>query len=165
MYERYSSTHATTLHLKVSKTDPFCSGISLTYFATEQPICPLKPMMALMQLAVSAQPQDPLFTTLAGTPLTRAFIIDKLKILLWRLGYDSALYSGHSFWIGAATTAAAANIPDHMIRTLGRWTSDCYCRYIKTSHASLQWAQQAMCGHLGKTQGSHSGFWSGSRIV
>ncbi|KAK2174366.1 hypothetical protein NP493_807g01038 [Ridgeia piscesae] len=32
----------------------------------EQPICPLKPMMALMQLAVSAQPQDPLFTTLAG---------------------------------------------------------------------------------------------------
>ena len=143
--------HFFTLNLKVSKTDPFRRGISLTYFATGQPICPLTPMLALMQtrLAVSAQPQDPVFTTLTGTPLTRAFVIDKLKILLSRLGYDSALYSGHSFRIGAATTAAAAKIPDHMIRTLGRWTSDCYCRYIRTSHASLQQAQQAMCGPLG----------------
>ena len=73
-------------------------------------------------------------------------LIDKLKILMSRLG--SALYSGHSFRIGAATTAAAANIPDHLIRTLGSWTSDCYCRYIRTSHASLQRAQQAMYGPL-----------------
>ena len=64
------------------------------------------------------------FTTLAGTPLTRAFVIDKLKILLSKLGYNPSLYSGHSFRIGAATMATAANIPDHMIRTLGRWTSD-----------------------------------------
>ena len=71
--------------------------------------------------------QDPQFTTLARTPLTWAFIIDKLKILLSRLGYDSALYSGHSFRIGAATTAAAANIPDHMIRTLGRCQANRLC--------------------------------------
>ena len=99
-------------------------------------------------MAMAAQPHEPLFTTLAGTPLTRAFVIDKLKILLSKLGYNPALYSGHSFQIGAATTAAAANIPDHMIRTLDRWTSDCYCRYIRTSHESLQQAQQAMCEHF-----------------
>ena len=139
-----------TLRLKVSKTDPFRRGVSLSYFATEHSICPLQPMLALMQtrMAMAAQPPDPLFTTLAGTPLTRAFVIDKLKIILSKQGYNPALYSGHSFRIGAATTAAAANIPDHTIRTLGRWTSDCYCRYIRTSHESLQQAQQAMCEHF-----------------
>ena len=135
-----------TLRLKASKTYPFRRGVSRSYFATEHSICPLQPMLSLMQtrMAMAAQPHDPLFITLAGTPLTRAFVIDKLKILLSKLGYNPALYSGHSFRIGAATTAAAANIPDHMIRTLGRWTYDCYCRYIRTSHESLQQAQQAV---------------------
>ena len=83
----------------------FHRGVSFTYFATEHSICPLQPMLALMQtlLAIAAQPHDPLFTTLAGTPLTLAFVIDKLKILLSELGYNPALYSGHSFRIGAAT--------------------------------------------------------------
>ena len=138
-----------TLRLKASKT-PIPQRGSLTYFATEQSICPLQPMLAFVQtwLAMAAQPHDPLFTSLAGTPLIWAFVIDKLKILLSKLGYNPSLYSGHSFRVGAATTAAAANIPDHMIRTLGRWTSDCYCRYIRTSHESLQQAQQAMCEHF-----------------
>ena len=41
--------------------------------------------------------------------------------------------SSHSFRIGAATTAASAGIPDRTIRTLGRWSSDCYRRYIRLS--------------------------------
>ena len=69
--------------------------------------------------------------------LTRSFIIEKEKTLLLSLGYNPYLYSDHSFRIGAAITAAAAHIPDHMIRTLGRWKFDCYCRYIQTSYKSL----------------------------
>ena len=90
-----------------------------------------------------AQSHDPLFTTLIGVPLTCSFLIEKLNMLLFSLGYNPSLYSGHSFQIGAATTAAVAHIPDHMIRTLGRWNSDCYCSYIRTSCKSLREAQQA----------------------
>ena len=37
-------------------------------------------------------------------------------------GVNPLLYAGHSFRIGSATTAAAADIPAHMIKRLGRWS-------------------------------------------
>ncbi len=55
--------------------------------------------------------------------------------LSWHLslaGVDAARYTGHSFRIGAATTAAANGVNDATIQILGRWKSDCYTRYIRT---------------------------------
>ena len=125
IYERYF-----TLQLKRSNTDPFCKGVTLKYFATEQNICPFQTMMALQQTRndMVAQSHDPLFTTLKKASLTLSFLIEKLKMLLLNLGYNPSLYSDHSFQIGAATTPAAAHIPDNILRTLSRWNSDCYCR-------------------------------------
>ncbi|CAF1171079.1 unnamed protein product, partial [Rotaria sp. Silwood1] len=47
--------------------------------------------------------------------------------------YEASAYSGNSLWVGAATSAAAAGIADHLIQTLGRWTLLSYLRYIRVS--------------------------------
>ena len=40
-------------------------------------------------------------------------------------------YLSHSFHIGAATSAAVTGTSDHVVKTLGRWSNDCYLRNIR----------------------------------
>jgi len=63
--------------------------------------------------------------------------------MLTSLGYNSDLYNGHNFRIGASTTAGS-KIEDHLIQTLGRWSSQCYTRYIRTSMSTIKQAQKAL---------------------
>ncbi|CAG2213250.1 unnamed protein product [Mytilus edulis] len=74
----------------------------------------------------------------SSRPLSRATFINYLRQLLIRLGYKESDFCGHSFRIGAATSAAAAGIEDHIIQTLGRWSSDCYIRYIRTDKVPVE---------------------------
>ena len=41
-------------------------------------------------------------------------------------------FSSHSFRNGAATSAARAGIPDHLIQVFGHWKSNAYKQYIRT---------------------------------
>ena len=47
-------------------------------------------------------------------------------------GLDTSGYSGHSFRIGSATSAARVGLEDSLIKSLGRWESSAYQRYIRT---------------------------------
>ena len=40
--------------------------------------------------------------------------------------FNASNYAGHSYRIGAATTAAEVNLPLWLIKTMGRWLSDCF---------------------------------------
>ena len=63
--------------------------------------------------------------------------MNHLKEALIAAGVDASKYSGHSFRIGAATTAAACGIQDTLIKTLGRWESEAYTLYIQTPWETL----------------------------
>ena len=136
------------LRLKQSKTDPFRKGIEIKLFKTDNIICPF---VALKRFLVVRKSQfgigslsDPFYLMSKNEALTRQYFLEKLKIVLEMCGFDPKLYNGHSFRSGAATSAGIANIEDHMIKVLGRWRSDSYCRYIKTSSQSIKAAQLSL---------------------
>ena len=90
----------------------------------------------------NATEKDPLCVEEHNIALSRNYFISKLKTLLSYLGFD---YSGHSFRIGAATACVSNGIQYHMIQTLGRWKSNCFMRYIRTSDRDIISAQKMMC--------------------
>ena len=72
-----------------------------------------------------------LFVHENGEPLSCSQLVAWVHDATARLSLEGN-YSGHSFWIGAAMTAASMGVPDHLIKTMGRWLSDAYQIYIRT---------------------------------
>jgi len=117
------------IRIKVSKTDPFRRGHSIRLAASGTSICPVRALKNYMPYC--NQPSLPLFTFANKIYLTRCSISNILEELLSGSPFEGH-YTSHSFRIGAASTAAAAGVPDWLIKVLGRWSSDCYQRYIRT---------------------------------
>jgi hypothetical protein len=144
------NTEGCTLTLKKSKSDPFRQGVDILLFYTGHSICPAMSLRKYIQARPNlGVPQlQPLFITTDGIPLSRDYFIAKLKTLIKRTGQNESLYSGHSIRIGSATSAANARLEDHLIQTLGRWSSDCYMRYIRTPRQVIRDAQLALITDL-----------------
>ena len=105
--------------IKQSKTDPFRRGVDIYLGATGRTLCPIKAILPYLALRPKHH-NGPLFIFEDGRSLTRQRFSSLLQNLLSRLGFDSTQYNTHSFRIGAATTAAQANIPHTSIQMLGR---------------------------------------------
>jgi len=74
---------------------------------------------------------DSLFFVLSnGQPLIRRALIANLTHFLTRLGIPASSSSDHNLPVQAATTVAAAGVPDYLIQFLEGWTSLSYFRYI-----------------------------------
>ena len=123
-----------TVRIKESKTDPFRMGHTITVGATNSEICPVQ----ALENYISLRPPTigPLFIHAPGKPLTKQVLTAETRKLALS-GFNASNYAGHSYRIGAATTAAEANLPSWVIKTMGRWSSDCYERYIKTPVSTL----------------------------
>ena len=91
----------------------------------------------LKYLTIRGQKANPPFLFANGKPLTRVWFVERVWLALSLAGVDCSWYSGHSFWSGAATTAANRSIGDAMIKTLGRWQSNTYQLYIKTPRTDI----------------------------
>ena len=90
--------------------------------------------------------EAPLFVDDQNCPCLRELIISYSRLVLGRFGYppDKYRYCAHSFRTGAASTAAAVGTEDHMIKTLGRWNSSCYLRYIHVDQNLIKQAHQRL---------------------
>ena len=91
----------------------------------------------LPYLAQRGSRPGPLFLFQDGRMLTRHLFSTAVDELLTELHIDKELYNTHSFRIGAATSAIQANIPEVHIQMLGRWKSEAYKWYVRTSPQEL----------------------------
>ena len=94
----------------------------------------MPPAQLLLLGLLRPQIEGPLFVREDSTLLSREDFIRAVRQALQEAGMNPSLYAGHSFRMGAATTAAVAGIPAHTIKRLGRWS---YQVYIKLSDSSL----------------------------
>ncbi|CAG2221532.1 unnamed protein product [Mytilus edulis] len=80
----------------------------------ENYLCPVKAIEEYLRLQNC--PHGPLFRFKCGKPVS---------------GLDTNFYKGHSFRIGAATSAAARGVPLALIQSMGRWKSNAFQHYIR----------------------------------
>ena len=81
----------------------------------------LSPVAALLSyIAVRGYGEGPLFIFSDGWFLTRDRFVTKVREAMCLAGLNYEDYSGHSFRIGAVTTAAQKGISDSTIKMLGR---------------------------------------------
>ena len=133
--DSHSNPSVLRVHIKQSKTDPFRHGVDIFVGKTLSSICPVSALTAY--LVVRGPQPGPLFLFRDGSTLSRQKLVLQVRECLKAGGVNEALYCGHSFRIGAATTAAKKGLEDSLIQTLGRWQSSAYLRYIKLPRESL----------------------------
>lgn len=104
-----------TFHLKANKENPQLCAVSAMW----------------EYKALRGNCDGPLFMFQDKSPVSRHYFNQQLKISLNYLDYDTKLYKGHSFRIGAATLAKSKGISDEQIQLLGRWKSNAYRKYIR----------------------------------
>ena len=125
--------HYISIHLKVSKTDPFGWGGWCDYW-----LLLASNFVGLVQLRISYNhivptmllPVAPFFQ-LSGQLLMKNIVVGHIKGLRTTLGLNPSFYSRHPMHIEGATTAAVASLKDWEIKSMGCWKSSTYQTYIR----------------------------------
>ena len=133
--DSHTSPQMVRLTIKQSKTDQFRQGTYVYLGKTDHRICPV---MALVQyLAKRGDKPGPLFMLPNNKSLTRKTFCAALSKAFQELEMNPRTYNTHSFRIGAATSAKQAGISDSLLKTLGRWRSNAYQKYVRPSPQDL----------------------------
>ena len=84
--------------------------------------------------------EGPLFTLGDGRFVTRKYVVSFMLVSL----RGACGLNTHSFRIGGASAAASAGVPDSVIKIMGRWSSDCYRRYLHVTNGVIGDSYQKM---------------------
>ena len=123
------------IHLKRSKCDQVGAGADIILGRTGQSLCPVTAIINYITIRGS---EPGLFFQLPqARVVTKSWFVDQIRSILSAIGLPQHLYAGHSFRIGAATTAAMAGVEDSTIQTLGRWQSAAYLQYVRMPSEQL----------------------------
>ena len=131
------SENTCTLCIKSSKTDQYGNSVSLVFTTcSDSAICPVQGVKRYVR--VRPQINGPLFCHFSGEPLTKYQFRSILLKCLKFAGIKANIKS-HSFRIGAATLASMQNVPDEVIKLMGRWSTrgNTHRRYIRLDQLTI----------------------------
>jgi hypothetical protein len=118
-----------------SKTDLFRKGVAIFVRRTGTQLCPVAALLDYLRCRGTSP--GPLFTFADRLLLTITRFVERVRDGLSRAGVDRSKYCGHSFCIGAATTAATKGVEDCIIKILGRWESLANLQYVQLPREQL----------------------------
>lgn len=144
--DNQSSPRMVRVHLKQSKTDQFGRGASIVLGKTGKDLCPVSALLGY--IAVRGAQQGPFFVDTKSHPVCKSWFVAELRKVIAVLGLPQDQFAGHSFRIGAATSAALAGMEDSSIQLLGRWQSAAFLRYIRTPPERMATLSVALIGEL-----------------
>ena len=117
------------IHLCFPKTDTTGFGDDIILGSTGDSLCPVTALGNYLR--VRPPGPGPLFVSSEGSPVARATFVAAVRVALLAAGISSEGYAGHSFRIGATTSAARAGVPAHLIKAMGRWSSNALMVYLQ----------------------------------
>ena len=91
---------------------------------TDNQLYPVRAL--LLYIARRGSLQGPFFRFEDGRILSKDRFISSVRQVLSAASVDAKPYSGHSFQIGAATTAGKKGLSSEEIQTLSRWENSAY---------------------------------------
>ena len=118
-----------------SKTDQFSHSANIVLEKTGRELCPVATVLSYV--VSHGTRQGPFFIISMGKPLTKQQFVAGIRNILDSIGFPPSDYAGHSFRIGAVTSAALAGIEDSTIQLLGQWQSAAFLRYVRTPQERL----------------------------
>ena len=131
-------------HLKLSKCDQVGAGSNIVVGTVDSLLCPVTAILKYIE--IRGDRPGPFFMDSSHKALTKQRFVEHIRDILNSLGLQQDQYAGHSFRIGAATTAAVAGIEDSTIQTLGRWHSAAFLQYIRTPKEHLAALSTVLAG-------------------
>ena len=133
--DNHSSPTMIQFHLKTSKCDQFGTGADVVVGRTGSQLCPVSAILRYIE--IRGDREGPFFLDTSSNPVTKQRFVTRIREVLTAIGLPQHQFAGHSFRIGAATTAATAGIEDSTIQTLGRRHSAAFLQYIRTPKERL----------------------------
>ena len=143
-----SKEHLVPLHINQLTFTPHLLTISITNFKHNQKLKPVDipiprqsmvevcPVHHLTQyLLLRGYQQGPLFSFPSLSPVSRQFFSKNLARLISFSGFQGERYKSHCLRIGGASYYASLGYSDAQIRLLGRWESNAFVKYIRSSRA------------------------------
>ena len=101
--DNHTNPRTVQFHFTISKCDQFGKGADIVMGATDDSICPVHAITRYVTMRGCTP--GPFFQNAAGATVTKPWFVKEIRAHLAECGLHQSKFTGHSFRIGAATTA------------------------------------------------------------